>query len=204
GQWQAPGPNDKRSPCPAVNSLTNHGYLPRDGLGVTVDMIHTAFQEVLGVDPLIVQTITDNDFKLDTDNSSLVNIGVLNAAEFNATPQFLNLDDLKKHNKNEHDASFSRLDAYFNASQDLNMELFQRLYNASADGKVLNKYDANKHRVQLVKECREYNPTCKFGAQELIIETGETAFLLHILGHKGEITLDHLYSFLVLEQIPTD
>ena len=29
--YQAPGPDDSRSPCPALNALANHGYLPRDG-----------------------------------------------------------------------------------------------------------------------------------------------------------------------------
>jgi hypothetical protein len=25
--WQAPGPQDVRSPCPALNTLANHGYM---------------------------------------------------------------------------------------------------------------------------------------------------------------------------------
>ncbi|KAI8607999.1 Chloroperoxidase, partial [Chytriomyces sp. MP71] len=201
--WQPAGPTDKRSPCPAINTLANHGYLPRDGLGVTAAMLQTVMPQVYGIDVAVIKTLTDSDFKLETDNTSLlVNTGVLNATEYNATPQYLNLDDLKKHNRNEHDASLSRLDSYFNASQDLDMARFQRLYTASSDGQVLNKYDVCKHRVQLVKDCRASNPTCKFGAQELIIATGENVFTLHVLGHKGQITLDHLYSFFVLEQIP--
>ncbi|CAG8835038.1 22518_t:CDS:2, partial [Racocetra persica] len=34
-EWQAPGPDDKRSPCPALNTLANHGYLPRGGENIT-------------------------------------------------------------------------------------------------------------------------------------------------------------------------
>lgn len=30
-EFQAPGPNDSRGPCPALNLLANYGYLPRDG-----------------------------------------------------------------------------------------------------------------------------------------------------------------------------
>jgi len=26
-EYQAPGSNDSRGPCPALNSLANHGYL---------------------------------------------------------------------------------------------------------------------------------------------------------------------------------
>lgn len=29
--YQAPGPNDSRGPCPGLNLLANHGYLPRNG-----------------------------------------------------------------------------------------------------------------------------------------------------------------------------
>jgi hypothetical protein len=28
----AQGPNDLRGPCPGLNVMANHGYLPRDGL----------------------------------------------------------------------------------------------------------------------------------------------------------------------------
>lgn len=30
-EFQAPGPGDSRGPCPGLNLLANHGYLPRDG-----------------------------------------------------------------------------------------------------------------------------------------------------------------------------
>ena len=30
-EFQAPGPNDSRGPCPGLNLLANYGYLPRDG-----------------------------------------------------------------------------------------------------------------------------------------------------------------------------
>lgn len=31
-EYQEPGPNDSRGPCPALNLLANYGYLPRNGL----------------------------------------------------------------------------------------------------------------------------------------------------------------------------
>lgn len=30
--WQAPGEGDQRGPCPGLNALANHGYIPRDGV----------------------------------------------------------------------------------------------------------------------------------------------------------------------------
>lgn len=44
--YQAPGPNDSRGPCPGLNLLANHGYLPRDGhvtLGQVLDATARGF-----------------------------------------------------------------------------------------------------------------------------------------------------------------
>jgi len=42
GQYIAPTPNDCRSPCPALNTLANHGLLPRDGRKINYDMLKHA------------------------------------------------------------------------------------------------------------------------------------------------------------------
>ncbi|CAG8604223.1 17347_t:CDS:2 [Gigaspora margarita] len=51
-EWQAPGPDDKRSPCPALNALANHGYLPRSGENITPSMLVKALQEGLNASNL--------------------------------------------------------------------------------------------------------------------------------------------------------
>ena len=43
-EYEAPGPNDSRSPCPALNTLANHGYLPRDGKNIRPDVLQLALQ----------------------------------------------------------------------------------------------------------------------------------------------------------------
>lgn len=43
-QYQAPRPNDSRSPCPALNALANHGYLPRDGKNIPPNVLQRALQ----------------------------------------------------------------------------------------------------------------------------------------------------------------
>ncbi|KAM3456881.1 hypothetical protein MY3296_001539 [Beauveria thailandica] len=35
GQWAPPGHDDFRGPCPMMNTLANHGYIPRDGRNIT-------------------------------------------------------------------------------------------------------------------------------------------------------------------------
>ena len=49
GVFRAAGPSDLRSPCPAFNTLANHGYFPRDGTGVTYKMIVDRFLSVFSL-----------------------------------------------------------------------------------------------------------------------------------------------------------
>ncbi|KZT33632.1 Cloroperoxidase [Sistotremastrum suecicum HHB10207 ss-3] len=42
--WVAPGPDDQRGPCPGLNTLANHGYLPHNGI-VSSEQIVTAVGE---------------------------------------------------------------------------------------------------------------------------------------------------------------
>lgn len=46
-KWVAPGPNDIRGPCPGLNSLANHGYIPHSGI-VPLTVAATATNEVFG------------------------------------------------------------------------------------------------------------------------------------------------------------
>ncbi|KAM7187102.1 Chloroperoxidase [Rhypophila sp. PSN 637] len=48
GTYAPPGPNDLRSPCPFINTLANHGYIPRDGRNVTAKQLQSATQSVGG------------------------------------------------------------------------------------------------------------------------------------------------------------
>ena len=42
--WVAPGAGDQRGPCPGLNALANHGYLPHNGvadIATTVSAVNT-------------------------------------------------------------------------------------------------------------------------------------------------------------------
>ena len=41
--FKAPGPSDLRSPCPVLNMLCNHGFLPRDGRGISKEHLQHTF-----------------------------------------------------------------------------------------------------------------------------------------------------------------
>lgn len=57
GEYYAPTTSDLRSPCPIVNALANHGYIPRDGRNVRSHEMYAAMAE-LGVSWTVRATLT--------------------------------------------------------------------------------------------------------------------------------------------------
>ncbi|KAH8659817.1 Peroxidase, family 2-domain-containing protein [Xylariales sp. PMI_506] len=48
-----PGFGDSRSPCPGLNALANHGYLPHDGRNITGQMMIDAFSAAMNFDTAV-------------------------------------------------------------------------------------------------------------------------------------------------------
>lgn len=92
-EWRAPGAYDRtspyprsedvsinteigRSPCPMVNSLANHGYLPRDGLNISLADLIVAFTDAVNLDPAATTLVgqkaltTGDNVTFDLDNLS--------------------------------------------------------------------------------------------------------------------------------------
>lgn len=90
-QFQAPGANDVRSPCPMLNTLANHGYLPRNGLNIDMPTLKQAFTDGVNLAP---------------DATEFAGKKALVAGDGTR----FNLDQLKKHHILEHDGSLSRQD----------------------------------------------------------------------------------------------
>ena len=42
GVYHPPSKTDLRGPCPLVNTLANHGYIPRDGRNIRAKGLYTA------------------------------------------------------------------------------------------------------------------------------------------------------------------
>ena len=52
-QFMPPGPNDARGPCPGLNAMANHNYLPRSGIA-TVNQFITGTHDAFGMGTVIV------------------------------------------------------------------------------------------------------------------------------------------------------
>ncbi|KAL5335777.1 Chloroperoxidase [Aspergillus crustosus] len=130
---------DQRGPCPGLNALANHGYIPRSGVAPFGKVI-AAINEVygMGVNLALVLAImgtvwTGNPLSLDPGFSIAgrdtgVNNILSNALDLLGEPQGLN----GSHNFIESDSSNTRDDLYVtgNAST-MNMTLFNEWYSMS-------------------------------------------------------------------------
>ncbi|KAF1963004.1 Cloroperoxidase, partial [Byssothecium circinans] len=90
-------PLEARGPCPMLNTLANHEFLPHNGRAFTVDIIKTALKTALNI---------NEDLGEHLHNQALATSPVANATTWG-------LDTLSRHNILEHDASLSRSDHFF-------------------------------------------------------------------------------------------
>jgi hypothetical protein len=58
GTYAPAPPSSLRSPCPMINTLSNHGYLPRDGRSVRLSEVKTALRDGAGLSPALVTVVS--------------------------------------------------------------------------------------------------------------------------------------------------
>jgi len=130
--FMPPGPTDVRGPCPGLNTLANHGYIPRNGIATVGQMIDgTQALFNMGADLAALLSVggaVDGGDIMSTkmsiggaDNRVGLGDGALNA--FFGTPS-----GITGHGKfNEGDASATRYDFYLNNGDNFSFqpELFK-------------------------------------------------------------------------------
>ena len=65
-EYQDPGPNDIRGPCPGLNAAANHNYLPRSGIA-TLEAVNTGLWEAFGLDNTATQFLQQTTTFFDGD-----------------------------------------------------------------------------------------------------------------------------------------
>ncbi|KAJ7242369.1 Cloroperoxidase [Mycena haematopus] len=165
-QWIAPKANDLRSPCPGLNTLANHGYLPRNGMNISI--------------PMILQAAIDG-FNVGPDS-------ILQAAKFGLLstndPTTLNLDALKLHSLIEHDASISRNDlAVTGDNLHFNETIFTTLANANPGVDYYNATSAAHVQDERLAISLATNPNITNTPKEVDIRTRESGLYLSVMGN---------------------
>lgn len=164
-----------RSPCPGLNVMANHGFLPRSGKDIDLAAIRTGVSQAYNYTP----TTFDSAFK------QAIDLGVSttgNASTFN-------LEDLKKHDAVEFDGSLSRNDAYFGDDNSFNHFIWGTtalrlgLYNYGIFGNDthVTVETAARARAARVRDAMAVNPDFNASANEMTGSPGTTALYLTTL-----------------------
>ncbi|KAJ4416148.1 hypothetical protein N0V82_006908 [Gnomoniopsis sp. IMI 355080] len=166
-EWQAPTEFDSRAPCPMLNTLANHGYLPRNGLNFTLAQLQDAFTTAINLAP---------DFSVGPWDTGI-------QASTTGVNGTLNLHDLVKHDLIEHDASLSRLDTYFGNANDFNDGVWAQV-NASYGIDTVTVDQVAASRVAREAVCAAENPEYNLTSAGSAAGWGEAALFLVVMGNK--------------------
>ncbi|KAJ7198453.1 Cloroperoxidase, partial [Mycena pura] len=175
--WIAPGPTDVRSPCPGLNTLANHGYLPRSGKNISIPMM---LQAAIGMSEL------ENTFYL-LDGFNIGSDSIIQAAKFGLlsgdAPTTLDLDALKLHNLIEHDASISRNDFAIGDNLHFNETIFSTLANANPGVDFYNASSAGQVQHDRLAISLATNPNITNTRKEFLLRTRESGLYLSLMGN---------------------
>ncbi|KUJ08957.1 Cloroperoxidase [Mollisia scopiformis] len=141
--WSPPGPGDVRGPCPGLNSLANHGFLPHDGKNIDLNTTIAAFANAIN---------GASDFATSLFMGALMtNLRVPNPTTFDLT-------DLDNHDIIEHDASLSRGDAYFGNDHTFNKTIYDQT-TSYWTGETIDIQMAANARAARIATSKATNPT---------------------------------------------
>jgi hypothetical protein len=164
--------NVGRSPCPGLNAMANHGFLPHDGKNIDLTTLRSGVAEAYNFAP----TVFDGIFA-----SAL-------AFNFSTTgnASTINLEDLKTHDTIEIDGSLSRNDYYFGDDNTYDQAIFlsvaKNLGLYKTGDNLMDRYVtvevAAKARAARVKDAMAVNPHFNASADEKSGSPGTTGLYL--------------------------
>ncbi|KAF2633041.1 Cloroperoxidase [Macroventuria anomochaeta] len=188
-EWIPGGPHDFRGPCPMLNTLTNHGFLPRDGRNFTKANVIKGLGDGLNFDTTLAGIMWDQ--------------AIIANPEPNAT--FFTLEQLNVHNVLEHDASLSRTDAAFGNNHVFNQTVFNTSKAWWTDEVVTAKQLAHsKIFRQLVSRAENENYTFSASTEEFSL--GEVAAPIIAFGDTtaGTVPRELMVYFFENERLPEE
>ncbi|KAM4068050.1 peroxidase, family 2 domain-containing protein [Hirsutella rhossiliensis] len=186
--YQKPGPTDSRSPCPGLNALANHGFLPRNGRNVNaLDIILGLFLG-LGVSP---------------ETSGIV-IAFGLVSSHNPLSLSLDLEDLRNHHfVIEHDCSFARNDALIGDNLNFNPKLWAIALKEMNKTSVVNPFNFGRGKAARVQDQRRRNPRTVYGPRAWFNGFSEVGLVLSTLGTvPGLAKLEYVRSLVEEERLP--
>jgi hypothetical protein len=169
-----------RGPCPMLNSLTNHNYIPHSGINLTRSDVKQGLVDGIN----FIASIT----------SSLITVALSTSTTGNSST--FNLKDLEKHNVCEHDASLSRNDAYFGDDVTFNGPIWDAVKASFPDDVITIEAAADTWNAR-VAAARAANPDFDLTHQGRDNGISETGLYLMVFGDRvyGNATTDWVNTF---------
>ncbi|PPQ96205.1 hypothetical protein CVT26_005610 [Gymnopilus dilepis] len=192
--YQPLQPGDQRGPCPALNTLASHGYLPPLNL-------ENSFARFL-----VYSTFLVNGNPI----TNLMSIGDKTSLTGQDPPRPATVAGLDTHNNCEGDTSMTRADAYFGDNHSFNETRFQNMVKFS------KKYGAGKYnytvaaqyRKFLIEDSIKHNPQFSLVSPRLFTAFGESVFPINFFidgrDTSGQLDLDVARSFFQNMTFPPD
>ncbi|KAK1570024.1 Chloroperoxidase [Colletotrichum navitas] len=186
-QWHPPGPGDVRCPCPMLNALANHGFLPSNGRGISLDITTRALSDGINVDPYV--------------SKLLFNHAILTNPDPDANT--FDLDHLNRHGIIEHDASLTRLDNRFGDPSVFNQDVFIESLQYWPDSVVTIRQGAAA-RLSRIQTSASTNVDFEMRLEDNFRSLGEVAGFYLTLGDRdaGTVNRTWLTYFLEKERLP--
>ncbi|KAM0327533.1 hypothetical protein ACHAQA_005824 [Verticillium albo-atrum] len=189
GVWAPAGPDDFRGPCPMMNTLANHNFLPHDGRNITKENAVFALGQGIGFGVELATLMWEQ------------------AIHINPTPNatFFTLDQLNVHNVLEHDASLSRTDDFFGNNHVFNQTVFDESRSYWTADVLDAKMLANSKVARQVTS-RAFNPTYTFTSNMEQFSLGEVAAPIIGLGdmQAGTVSRAFVEYFFQNERLPSE
>ncbi|KAG7008166.1 hypothetical protein G7Y79_00006g017860 [Physcia stellaris] len=219
GDYAPVKPGDLRSPCPALNALANHGYLPRDGRNIRPNEIYDgldqyglgSFLRAVLTHPIFLEKSPKNAKAKSTWWDTLVHpfatafagFGMREPGQIDADGiACLNLDQLALHNVVEHDVSMTRLDFAQGDNITPQPHLIADLLASSSNGRTITIPDFVGLRKRRYEQQKADNETLEFQDAQVQLACGEIALILQVLGNGKEVPVNYVKAFFQEGRIP--
>ncbi|KAG2004150.1 hypothetical protein CC2G_002741 [Coprinopsis cinerea AmutBmut pab1-1] len=213
--YQAPRPHlDHRGPCPGLNTLANHGYLPRSGIATPAQIVQ-AVMEGFNMENTFAKFVTYAAFLVDGNPiTNLMSIGgkTWRTGIIEPPPPAI-VGGLNTHAVFEGDTSMTRGDFHFGDNHSFNQTLFDQFveYSNIHGGGFYNLTAATELRYQRIQQSIATNPEMSFVSPRWFTAYAESVFpiLFFVDGrnHDGpwsNLSMDAAESFFKDEKFPDD
>ncbi|EEY23434.1 conserved hypothetical protein [Verticillium alfalfae VaMs.102] len=176
GVWEPAGPDDFRGPCPMMNTLANHNFLPHDDRTLQKRMPSSRSAKVSASTVTLQPSCGSRPY--------------ISTPTPNAT--FFTLDQLNVHNILEHDGSLTRTDDFLGSNHIFNQTVFDET-RSYWTGDVIDATMLANSKIARQVTSRATNPTYTFTSTMEQFSIGEVAAPIIGLGDMEAATVSRAF-----------